>query len=283
MIVMNEKHLKSGLMLVIVVTSLLAPRFLASGGRILNVAADNKATPDMDVEIEVWDSENETWVKELTVPVLSQLKFRVYVHNVGDYDLFNVTIVNHLPPFLEYVDNSSSPYETEDVANDTITWVVTSLFHCCGGEAFENFYLANVTDEGFGTSSIEVTAYFAQNDKIMKTDFVTIRTFHDTNPPSVDIIKPRPGIYLDDKRIIPLPKQTILIGGINIEVETFDEELSIERVEIYIDDNMVANISEPPYTYNWEEKGFGKHVIKVISYDIADNHAEDNIAVWKIF
>ncbi|KAA0010994.1 MAG: hypothetical protein FE037_04370 [Thermoplasmata archaeon] len=283
MIVMNEKHLKSGLLLVIAVTSLLALGFLASGGRILNVAADNKATPDMDVEIEVWDSENETWVKEVALPVLSEARFRIYVHNVGDYDLFNISIVNHLPPFLEYVGNSSSPYEPQSATNNTITWKVSSLFHCCGGEAFEDFYVVNVTKAGFGTSNIEVTAYFLQKGKIIKTDLVTIRAFYDTNPPYVEIIRPKPGIYLMDRRIMPLLRQTILIGESSIETETFDRELSVERVEIYIDDNMVANISEPPYIYKWKERGFGRYTIKVISYDTAGNHAEDSIAVWKIF
>lgn len=280
---MNEKWLASILLTVLVSCPNFLGNITSGENKAQDFAVDGKGIPDMDVMIEVWDSKNETWVKDINAPVLSQLTFRVYVHNVGDYDLFNITIVDHLPPFLTYVNNSSSPYCPDQIENNTIVWRVSSLFHCCGGEAFETFYVVNVTDEGFGTNSIEVKAFSAQGDKIMKTDYAVIRTYHDTHPPFVDIVEPKAGLYVGGTRVLSLPKITILAGKVNIEVESTDEELGVDRVEIYIDDVLIANISEPPYIHTWSGGGFGKHVIKAVSYDIAGNHAEDSIVVWKIF
>ena len=243
---------------------------------------EDKASPDMDVTIEMWDPVKEEWVDEINVAVTSQLTFRVYVHNVGDYDLFDVEIKCHLPPFLEYVENSSTPYTPDRIENNTIMWTVTSLFHCCGGEAFETYFVANVTDEGFGTCSLMVSASY-EGGGIAKFVFVTVNAFYDTYPPFVDIVKPGSGLYISGKRVFPLPKVTVAIGKLSIEIESNDSELSIQRVELYIDGCLVANLTEPPYVYNWSERGFGRYEIRAVSYDTAGNHAEDSIRVLKIF
>jgi hypothetical protein len=37
------------------------------------------------------------------------------------------------------------------------------------------------------------------------------------------------------------------------------------------------------YEWPWEERVFGKHTIKAVAYDNAENSTSDEILVWKFF
>ena len=100
--------------------------------------------------------------------------------------------------------------------------------------------------------------------------------------PSVTITKPVNGIYLMDKRILPLSKPFI-IGKITIQVETTQEPFGIDRVEFNIDDALKATDTEPPYEWTWSTPAFFKHTIRVIAYDISGNSAGKSIDVSKFF
>jgi len=68
-------------------------------------------------------------------------------------------------------------------------------------------------------------------------------------------------------------KNTILIGKTTISIEASDDS-KVERVEFYLDDTLVANISNTPYEWIYESNNEFKfkHTIKVIAYD-DDNKA----------
>lgn len=275
--------IKVSILLSAVVFCLVFQMFSDSYHAMGSCSQNEKGIPEMEVEIQVWNPKTERWVKEIDAPVMSQLRFRVYVHNIGDYDLFNINITNVLPPSVEYVKNSSDPYIPYKVENNTIIWRITSLLHCCGGQDFETFYNVNVTDDGSDISNLHVSAFYERNNIIEKTDFVVVRSFHDRNPPSVELLEPKKGFYIGGMKILPLPFLTVVIGKVCIKVNTSDADLGVERVEIYIDDEIVATLNETPYEYVWSEGFSGRHLIKVISYDFAGNHAEESIKVWKIF
>jgi len=74
---------------------------------------------------------------------------------------------------------------------------------------------------------------------------------------------------------------TIMIGDATIEVEAIDDETEVEKVEIYIGDELVKTDTAEPYTYRWMEPGFGVYTIKVVAYDSFFNTATDSIIVWK--
>ena len=239
-------------------------------------------TPDADVAKEVWNPKTGAWVDTIDAPVSSQLKFRVYVHNIGDYDLFDVVMVDTLPSFLTYVKNSSNPREPDVVENNTLVWRISSLYHCCGGEEFEVQYLVDVTGEGYDANDLTVTANSSGGD-IAKTDFSMVHAYYDTTPPSVEIKKPVNALYVKDKKILPLFFMTVAVGKVTVEVETSDMGLGVERVEFYVDDDLKVNDTTLPYVFVWDEKVFGQHTIKVVSYDLAENQASDSTVVWRIF
>jgi hypothetical protein len=103
-------------------------------------------------------------------------------------------------------------------------------------------------------------------------------------PPKISINKPASkSLYFLDTFIINLPDIVIIIGEISIEVQATDDQ-GIAKVEYYIDNEQKHVVeNEESCIWIWREITFGKHLIKVIAYDIKDKTATDEISVWKFF
>jgi hypothetical protein len=110
----------------------------------------------------------------------------------------------------------------------------------------------------------------------------TTKEEDDTTPPTVDITKPEKAIYWKNKRILPF-FVPLVIRSMDIEVDTSDLESGVNRVEFYIDDELLSNDTTPPYSWTWEERAFFRHTIGVIAYDNANNSAKAELVVWKFF
>jgi hypothetical protein len=116
-------------------------------------------------------------------------------------------------------------------------------------------------------------------DEIFEIDY---EIEFDETAPSVQISKPRDGIYLDNSLLIPIPAMTIVLGSVDIEIEATDN-LLMDRVEIYIDEQLKFNDTEAPYAWEWSESSFGVYSVKAVAYDNATNWAIDELNVWKFF
>ncbi len=100
----------------------------------------------------------------------------------------------------------------------------------------------------------------------------------DTVDPIVNITKPDIGIYWRDHKIWPLIKWSlfnwtppIIIRDITVIAVADDGTSGVDYVEFYVDDILMStNVSEP-FEWNWDERVFFTHVIKVIAYDEAGN------------
>ncbi len=104
----------------------------------------------------------------------------------------------------------------------------------------------------------------------------------DNQAPFVKITKPENALYINDKKVIPLPfEKTVIIGDITIEVNASDN-IGIAKVEFYIDSELKHINSTYPYFWLWNETSIGKHEIKVIAYDFDGNIAIDEKKVWII-
>jgi len=76
---------------------------------------------------------------------------------------------------------------------------------------------------------------------------------------------------------------TVVIGKIIVSVDASDPESGIARVEFYIDDELKAVLTTPPYQWVWTERGmFFPYTLKVIVYDFAGNANTESLKVWKI-
>jgi hypothetical protein len=102
----------------------------------------------------------------------------------------------------------------------------------------------------------------------------------DLIPPTVQITKPTKAIYLMDKKIIPF-FYPIVLNEITIEVNAYDNDSGIEKVEFYIDGELRETDVSPPYSYLWNDKLTSQHTIEVKAYDNAGNSASEEISVLK--
>ena len=94
------------------------------------------------------------------------------------------------------------------------------------------------------------------------------------------IVKPGNAIYVFNRELISF-KLPIVFVGITIEVDATDNESGIERVEFYIDGELLSNDTSVPYEWLWKDSSVGMHTIKVTAYDHAGNSDSQEISVWK--
>lgn len=113
----------------------------------------------------------------------------------------------------------------------------------------------------------------------------------DLEPPEVYISKPKDGyVYVNilDILVFGIPLRilffnVLIIGKITIEVDAFDSISGINRVEIYIDNELRGTVDNAPYRWVWDDIAvFFPYTISVVAYDNAGNQNSDTRKVWKI-
>jgi hypothetical protein len=113
-------------------------------------------------------------------------------------------------------------------------------------------------------------------------DYYTDR-YYDVTPPSVFLEHPQEGyLYLFNRRILSLPRKTIIGGRVTVSLGAEDPG-DVERVEFYLDNQLVETLTEPPYAWEWRERTWGRHTVKTMVYDDSGACARHEIPVWKIF
>ena len=89
------------------------------------------------------------------------------------------------------------------------------------------------------------------------------------------------------KFILLLNKKTVLIGKIVINVDVEDDS-GIEKVEFYLDKDLLFTDEEEPYEFSINKAGlfrkiFRKHTIKIIAYDKEGKTNSAEMDVFTIF
>jgi len=113
-------------------------------------------------------------------------------------------------------------------------------------------------------------------------------TINDTTNPTVKIVQPEKGLYIDNvKKRNYLIRMPFIIGDIDIKVNATDKDGSgVARVEFYINNKPIGNDTVAPYNFTWHKdriRLFHIFRIKVVAYDEAGNSAEAKMIVRKIF
>ena len=97
----------------------------------------------------------------------------------------------------------------------------------------------------------------------------------DSTPPNISFLMPEEKyLYFGEKKILPLAKNTIIVGKTVIKVKAEDETSNISNVKFFIDGEQTFVDKEEPYEWMWNKTTFFKHEIKSIAYDSAGNHAQ---------
>ena len=114
-----------------------------------------------------------------------------------------------------------------------------------------------------GEHKITVYAY----DMYGNCNHTSVTFIVDLAPPEASITSPAENAYVG--------------GNVTISIDAQDDA-GIQKVEIYVDNQKIAELTEAPYTYEWntEEYDDGEHVIKAKAFDYAGLSAEDQITVY---
>lgn len=100
----------------------------------------------------------------------------------------------------------------------------------------------------------------------------------DDVPPQISIEKPENYLYIADREVMET-SMPIIIGKISIKIDANDEQSGIDKVEIYVDDVLKAEIKNKPYQWLWDEFALFRHEIKAIAYDKVGNSANETLGV----
>ncbi|HEC95127.1 MAG TPA: hypothetical protein ENI45_04085 [Thermoplasmatales archaeon] len=95
---------------------------------------------------------------------------------------------------------------------------------------------------------------------------------------SVDITEPSHGLYVFDKKMVPL-KNTIVVGRVTVKVDVCG---NTSKVKFYVDDELRFVDEDEPYSWFWDEFAVGKYEIKTMVYNDKGYSSEDKIEVFVI-
>jgi hypothetical protein len=104
----------------------------------------------------------------------------------------------------------------------------------------------------------------------------------------VDILKPLKAIYVKNKLLVPFTR-TVIFGDVDIEAFVHGyywmDPLDVDKVELYIDDELKHTYNSTPCKWKWDEKSMlkHKHTITLIAYEGSEVVSEKEIQVWKFF
>ncbi len=101
----------------------------------------------------------------------------------------------------------------------------------------------------------------------------------DVEAPSLTIIQPVANQMYIGNFSIPFIK-TFVVGKIYVIVDANDTQSGIDRVEFYVDGELMATDNEAPYQWLWNEDTlFDTHLLEVVAYDRDGNVATASMEV----
>jgi len=91
-------------------------------------------------------------------------------------------------------------------------------------------------------------------------------------------------LYVLNKRIFYLypTYPTMILGKITVTIEVLNSS-KVERVELFINNNLEITFVDEPYLWIWNKRTFSRQSLKAIVYDNAGNNATIKMTVWKFF
>ncbi len=105
----------------------------------------------------------------------------------------------------------------------------------------------------------------------------------DVTPPTLEITKPVNALYFFNTPIITLSGGILVIGSIEVEVVAADDESGVDRVEFYVNQQLLGNVTTAPYSWMWSQTAFFKQFLTVKAFDKEGNKASKELEVWKFF
>jgi len=180
-------------------------------------------------------------------------------------------------PVLYYPDNTYAgqsiefrPYghdQNDDPIQYILNWgdgsaeTVTDFFPSQTEGQVEHTYLNQ------GTYTITIYAKDCDRMESETNTYQVIVTGGDSDEPTVSITSPENYLYLNGRKLIRVLRPVILLGGIEIKADAYDQGSGIKQVEFIID-GKTEHIDETfPYEYQWDDRGIGNYNLMVRALD----------------
>ncbi|HEC89314.1 MAG TPA: hypothetical protein ENI44_01885 [Thermoplasmatales archaeon] len=205
-----------------------------------------------------------------------------FIIDNGGISIYNIVITDTTVGSTEYVKDGDTVMITATVTGDptSITADLTGFGYgsavnasFAGGTA--TWIISNVRcTPADGSVSITITAV----DKTGDIGYATASITADNTPPTVKITKPLPGLYImDSMRLLPF-SYPFIIGQITVEADASDDGSGVKKVEFILENEVEANVSEPPYTWLWDRAATGFFKLAVKAYDNVGHTSTDEIS-----
>jgi len=115
--------------------------------------------PSIGVRVDktVWSPVSGTWEKSINANVSDIVRFKCIIHNNGNYNLTNITVIDKLSEGLEYAYNATHPEHWISSDNRTIEWLFEGPIAPCENITIE--FDAHVVKSGTNTNTQNATAW----------------------------------------------------------------------------------------------------------------------------
>lgn len=132
---------------------------------------------------------------------------------------------------------------------------------------------------GIYTAILTVTDFMnnSQND----TALITINE-RDATPPVIDVDDPISALYINGRAVFPF-FVPLIFGEIEINITAVDEETSVEKIELHINEELIGTWNDSSIQWIWSERTFGRFRFYIVAYDEAGNWNDMEFIVWKFF
>lgn len=176
------------------------------------------------------------------------------------------------PLFIEYdvdiVFQSHCHYYQRTDPISGIIYVVTG-----GGGAPlytpEDAWFVNTSSQAYhycqldvSSANMAVTVSTYDIDKTLLDEFVVTSEA----APDIAIVRPGPGLYLFNRRVVQLPS-TVVIGGVDVEASVSTCGTTIQKVVFSMEDDAIYQDTMPPYRWHLDEPAVGYRTVTATAYD----------------
>ena len=125
-------------------------------------------------------------------------------------------------------------------------------------------------------------SYYGADAAGNRADTQTVTLKLDTSPPNISFTVPEEDyLYFFGKKLVPLPRHTILIGKTMVALNATDTTSGISHVAFYRDGAHLYDDGDEPYEWEWTSPLF-THELTCTAYDHAGNYAQITQTIFSL-